>query len=133
MPSKTKYKKKGLLRSPKELIRWFDSVKNWKNDPEMRSFREQFTMISGNTDSDWSLFRAKFRGDVTLSKEEAKFIMDKLRIKRDDGRPLFSGLDVQMDLMQIVGLVQPKNKNAQKLCKTFPMCFSRQEYNNQKP
>ena len=102
MPSRTRYKKSGLLRSPKELVRWFDSVKNWKNNPKMRSFREQFTIISGNTDSDWSLFRAKLRGDVTLSKEEAKFIMDKLRIKRDDGRPLFSGLDVQMDLLQIV-------------------------------
>jgi hypothetical protein len=98
MPSKTYYRKKGLLRSPPELVRWFDSVKNWRNDPEMRSFREQFTMISENADPDWSLFRAKMRGDVTLLREEAKFIMDKLRLKRDDGRPLFAGFDTQMEI-----------------------------------
>ena len=87
MPSRTLYKKRGLLRSPKELVRWFDSVKNWKNDPKMRSFREQFTMISGNVDSDWSLFRAKMRGDVTLMPDEAKFVMDFTGLTRDNENP----------------------------------------------
>lgn len=68
----------------------------------MRSFREQFTIISNNKDADWSLFRAKFRGDVLFLKEEAKFVMDKLRIKRDDGRPLWAGLDLQMEIEDYV-------------------------------
>ena len=108
MPSRTLYKKRGLLRSPKELVHWFDSVKNWKNDPKMRSFREQFTMISGNVDSDWSLFRAKMRGDVTLMFDEAKFVMDYTGLTGENGKPLFGGLGTQMDILQIVGLVQPK-------------------------
>jgi hypothetical protein len=107
MPSYTKYKqKRGKLIAPSELIRWFDSVKNWRNDPEMRSFREQFTIISGNADSDWSLFRAKFRGDVAFLREEAKFVMDKLRIKRDNGMPLWNGFDIQIDI-GVYGYFEP--------------------------
>ena len=109
MPSRTEYKRRDVLRSPIELIRWFDSVKSWRKNPQMRSFREQFTIISNNKDADWSLFRAKFRGDVLFLKEEAKFVMDKLRIKRDDGRPLWAGLDLQMEIGDY-GYVRPTIK-----------------------
>lgn len=102
MPSKTTYKRKLVLRSPPKLRAWFDAKKSWKNDPEMLAFREEFTALSGNNDSDWSLFRAKMRGDVSLSYAEAIFIMAKTGLTRIDGKPLWSGLNRQMDLIEII-------------------------------
>ena len=102
MPSRTTYKRKSVLRSPPELRAWFDSKKNWKNDPEMIAFRKEFTALSGNTDRDWSLFRAKMRGDVGLTIDEIIYIMDKTGVTRINGKPLWSGFNRQMDLLEIV-------------------------------
>ncbi len=94
-----------------ELIRWFDSVKSWRNDPEMRSFREQFTIISHNSDADWSLFRAKFRGDVLFSQEEAKFVMDSTKVTKDDGSPLWDlKFYVQLEIGEEYGFIRPTIK-----------------------
>jgi hypothetical protein len=115
MPSKTYYRKKAVFMHPK-LTDWFNEKKNFKNDPEMNSFRQQFTMIAGNDDPDWSLFRAKMRGDVSCLREEVDFVDAHSGLRLNNGKPIYAGLGRQMNLLEIVGLVKPNpiGKNKQK-------------------
>lgn len=118
MPSKTDYvvKNDKKNRMPEEVVEWFKENSIHKHSETMRLLRGEVKSkgrvkkktFEGNKDPDFSLTRAKLRGDVNANIDEQLAATRVLRINRPDGRPYFNMGD-QMSITDY-GYVEPTIK-----------------------
>lgn len=118
MPSRKEYvvKNKKANRMPDEVVEWFKENNVHKHSDTMRLLRGEVKSkgrvkkknLEGNKDPDFSLTRAKLRGDVNSNFDEQLAATRILGITRKNGRPYFN-IGSQTDIGEY-GYVEPTIK-----------------------